>query len=535
MANESISINTRVVAPVTAIPFLHHALCTIRPSTPAFLTGFSDSVASWMIADPETGKGICAELGANNYAQRLKSLGCLTNDPAYIWVDCHFKQIAVANPDGSIPAISKPDVVYLGRRTRAVVSVQTFTFGDSGAASTSTRIRVNPARFLYSDSTPAGALADVTVDADGVLTPTQLATAAVVALNALPDFTGSFAAASALGVVTITSDVAGFPLIVEVTSTTGGPTMTQAITTANIAGDYELDLLDIQGAAEFNTSGDNVPGRKFFFVTDLQLDDTVNDEGAAWVEDQASTASFNPPRLYVFGQHSTTGDKSITIGGDLAGNFDPAAVAAASQIAQAANAGIGYANSFVLDHDRLEFAVAGLFGRCIGFLPGQVSFTDKVLYGSTANAKMTRRSYGDDDLLTDERKFNTYGAEGLFGSCQWGYLSDGSFIDRKWLEAYVTYLCSTRLVAWKQRLNIVAYTNDSISAGAGIIANAMAELPAIDTSSIVITFLPRASVNPNDIATRVYKDYSAFAVSFGVINRIGTPADPIQVTINDAG
>ena len=92
-----------------------------------------------------------------------------------------------------------------------------------------------------------------------------------------------------------------------------------------------------------------------------------------------------------------------------------------------------------------------------------------------------------------------------------------------------------RLVVWKQRNNITAYTDDSISAGAGIIAGAMAELPAIDTSTIEVSFLPRAAVNPANIAARIYNNYNAFAVSFGVINKIGTLNDPIQVTINDAG
>ena len=533
--NPSVSIKTTVVAPAPGLNFLHRALLTCRPSSSPFLTGFEDSTQPWMLADIGTGKGLVAELGANNYASRLKSLGATTDDPAYIAVDNHFKQLAVALPNGVIPSIRRPDVVYLGRRTRAVNSEQTFTFGNAGAAGTSVRIRINPARFIFSDASPAGALADVTVDADGVLTPTQLATAAATALGLVPGFAAHFTATPALGVVTIASLVDGYPLIIEVTASTGGPTMSQAVTTANVAGNYALDLDDIQAAAEFNNTGDNVLGRKFFWITDLQGDDVVNDEGAQWVEDQADTAQFDPPRGYIFGQWSTTGAKRITFSGDFIGNFDPTATASASQTAQAANAGIGYTTSFVLDHDRWEHCVMALYGRCVGYLPGQVSFTDKVLYGSTSNARMTRRDYGDNDSLTDERAFNSYLAEGPFGACQWGYLSDGSFIDRKWIEWYVTYLCGLRLVEWKQRNNITAYTDDSISAGAGIIAGAMAEVPAVDTASIVVSFLPRSAVNPGDIAARVYKDYSAFAVSFGVINKIGTLNEPIQVTINDAG
>jgi len=535
MGNPSVNIKTTVVAPAPGLNFLHRTLLTFRPSTSTFLAGFENSTQSWMTVDPGTGLGIFAEFGANNYASRLKSLGATVDDPAYIEIDNHFTQLAVAQPNGTIPSIKRPDVVYLGRRTRAVNSTQTFTFTNSGAASTSVRIRVNPSKFRFSTASPAGALADVSVAADGVLTPTQLAVAAAAALNAVTDFAANFSATPALGVVTVASLVDGYPLIIEVTSSTGGPTMTQAVTTTNIAGDYALDLDDIQAAAEFNTTGDNVPGRKFFWVTDLQCDDVVNDEGAQWVEDQASTALHNPPRGYIFGQASTTGAKLITFGGNFIGNFDPTATDSASQTAQAANAGIGYTTSFVLDHDRWEHAVMALLGRTTGYLPGEVSFTDKVLYGSTVNSRMTPRDYGDDDSLTDDRKFNVYSAEGPRGACQWGFLSDGSFIDRKWIEWYVTYLCSLRLVEWKQRNNITAYTDDSISAGAGIIAAAMAELPAIDTTSIVISFLPRGAVNPGNIAARVYNDYSAFAVSFGVINKIGTLSDPIQVTINDAG
>lgn len=532
----SVNFQTRVVAPSSALVFLHHALLTFRPSTSTFLTGFENSAQSWMFQSPTTGKGLVAELGADNYASRLKSLGATTSDPAFIAVDAHFKALAVANPDGTIPGITRPDVVYLGRRTRAVNSAQTFTFTTIGAADTSVRIRVNPAKYIFASATPAGALADITVAADGALTVTQLADDAVAQLNAITGFSDNFLASNVAGVVTVASLVDGYPLIIEVTSTLGGPVMTQAITTANVAGDYILDLNDIQTAAsEFVATGDNVPSRKYFWVTDLQGDDVVNNEGSEWAEDQADTAQYNPPRGYIFGQWSTTGDKSITIGGDLCGNFDPAAVASAAQVAQAANAGTGWTTSFVADHDRYEPLVPALYGRCIGFLPGQVSFTDKVLFGATNNAKMTPRDYGDNESLMQDRDFCSYGAEGPRGSFRDGSMPDGSFIDRKWLEWYATYLCNTRLVAWKQRANIITYTDDAIAAGAGIIAAALAELPAIDPASISVSFLGRAAVNPNNIANRIYNDYSAFAVSFGVINQIGTLSDPISVVINDAG
>jgi hypothetical protein len=77
--NPSVSIKTTVVAPAPGLNFLHRALLTCRPGSAAFETGFEDSVQSWMFADIGTGKGLVAELGANNYASRLKSLGATTD------------------------------------------------------------------------------------------------------------------------------------------------------------------------------------------------------------------------------------------------------------------------------------------------------------------------------------------------------------------------------------------------------------------------------------------------------------------------
>jgi hypothetical protein len=73
----------------------------------------------------------------------------------------------------------------------------------------------------------------------------------------------------------ITGDVAGYPLVLFIRSSSPGPTMTQVITTANTPGDYALDLDDIQAAAEFGNLLD-FPSRRFYWITDLQGDDEVN-------------------------------------------------------------------------------------------------------------------------------------------------------------------------------------------------------------------------------------------------------------------
>lgn len=528
--NPSVFIQTTVASPVVAVPYLNHALVTFVPKNSTFATNFAASSASWMFKDPASLEGLVAALQPGNWDSRLRSLGCPETDPVWLAADAHFNQLTVADANGQRARLSRPDVLYVGRRTRAVASANTFTFATNDAGRV--RIRVNPAKFLYTDSSPVGSLADVTVVADGVLTVAQLATAAAAALNALPDFSAHFLAAAALGVVTVTGDVEGYPLILSVVASTPGPTITQAVTTANVAGDYEDDLNDIQQALEYGSELD-VPSRKAYWVTDLQLDDVVNAEGMAWAEDQYT--SNTPPRDYRFWGQSTSGDRRITIGGNFVGNFDPTSTDSATQTAHEANGGTGWTRGSVFDHDRFEFAVVALLGRTIGYKPGLISFTDKVLYGGTPASRMSPRDFGDNENLTngDERAFNWYGAEGPFGSARWGYTANGSFKDRKWLEDYVTWQVTTDLIAWKQINNITAYTNDAIAAGSAIIKIAIAKVPAVIADSIGVVSLERDQVNPANIVARVYYDYVGTGLSGGIINKIGTPSEPVPITITD--
>jgi hypothetical protein len=527
----SVVFKTEVLAPVTGQPFLNHALITFRPSTSDFLTGFTTSSQLWMFKDQNSLLGLVAEVGPNNWQSRLLSLGATSTEPVWRALDSLFNQQSVADAQGNRTRIPLPDAIYLGRRTSAVISQAEIEFVDNVAGTT--RVRINPAGFIFAGSTPAGSLADVSIVSDGALTPTQLAAALAAALNALPAFTGLFSATPALGVVTIASDVAGYPLIIDVSVTTPGPDVTNTRVTANVANAYRDDLIEMQTAFELG-SHLNPPMRRAYWITDLQADDVVNAEGFKFAEDQADVGQFNPPRPYIFQAWSSTGSKAIYFDGDLIGNFDPTATASAAVLAKAANNSTGWTRGSVNDHDRYEFNVTGLLGRCIGFLPGQVSFTSKVLYGSTTNSRMTGRDYGDNESLSQDNYFNWYSAEGARGSQKWGYLSNGSFIDRIWLADYSTYLCTLRLREWMQLKDIVTYSDDDIEAGAGIVAAALTELPAINPSTITVTFLTRAQVSSNDIALRVYKFYAAFADTFGVINQIGTLAEPINVSLQDA-
>lgn len=526
----SVTVQTILSSNVTAVPYLHHALLTFVPQDATFASNFAASTQDWMFISPDTGDGLVAELTPDTWQSRLKSLGADETEPVWIAVDAHFNQLMPPNSAGIRAPITKPDKVYIGRRTSAAVSEMTITFGSNTAGNVT--VTINPAKFLYSGSNPAGALAQTTVVADGVLTTGDLADALEAQLLAIPDFAAHFLAVSDnTNTVTITALNPGYPLIGFVRSTTPGPTMTSAITTANVANAYRDDLFEMQGAAEFGELVDP-PSRKWYWITDLQGDDVVNAEGMAWVESQADASTYTPIRDYQFFAWSTTGARLVTFGGAAIGNFNPAATDSAAQEAAAANSGEGWSRSGVWDHDRFEFFTAAMLGRTIGYKPGEVSFTSKELYGSTVASRMAPRDYGDSESLTIDRTFNTYCAEGPRGMAKWGYLANGLFVDQKWTEDYVTWQVRTDLTDWMILNNNTTYTNDSLDAGKAIVKMAIAKVPAVIPGSIGVVALTRDQVNPANIVARVYYDYTGTGEAAGVINRMGTPSNPIPIYIS---
>src|SRR5688572_30993455 len=548
----AVSVNPVVTTPTTVVPYLNHAMFSFVPEDSTFATNFAASTQPWMLISPTSLEGLVAEVGPENWQSRLQSLGATSAEPVWTALSAHFNPLGAIDANGNrVPLrVQKPDVAYIGRRTRAELSTNTIEFSNNTAGRV--RVKVNESRYLYASEDPAGALADVTVVADGILTVTQLATALAAALTAVADFAAHFTAVAALGVVTITALVEGYPLIVSLAASTPGPTMLLADTTPHTPGDYALDLDDIQAASEFGALVDP-PRRRWYWANDLQGSDAVNAEGMEWAENEYATET--PPRRYQFASESKSGARRITVGGDFIGNFDPTSTASAAAEAAAANGGFGWSRGSVHDHDRYEFLVPALLGRTIAYLPGEVSFTSKVLQGGSDPAKMSPRDFGDNETLTlaDSRRFNFYSADGpgLLGQAKWGYLSDGSFMDRKWLEDYLEYVVRTRLLAFMQERNIVTYTDDDIEAGRNVIELAIASIPAIAAASVVVVSLAIASipaiaaasvvvvsltrdqVNPANIVARIYLDYSGSGESTGVINRFGTPSDPIQITITD--
>lgn len=531
----AVSVQAQFIAANTAVPYLHHMLITGVPEDTTFRTNFQNSTQSWMHLDPDTLQGLVAEMTEDTWESRLKSLGATSSEPMWIAMQAYWNALRVADGDGNRERVVKPDVVYLGRRTSAVVSINTFTFTTNTAGRVV--IKVNESRYLYAGSTPAGALAQTTVIADGVLTIGDLADNAAAQLTAIADLAAHFTAVSdGIDTVTVTGLQPGYPLVLGIMSSTPGPDFTQAITTANVGGAYDADLDEMQAAAEFGQLVDP-PRRRYYWITDLQGDDVVNAEGAAWVQDQ--DASFTPKRDYQFRMWSTSGARPITIGGNLVGNFDPTSTDSAAAEAQAANAGEGWSRAGVWDHDRMEFLTVALAGRCDGYLPGEVYYMAKVLQGGAAAARMSPRDFGDDESLSlkDERAFNFYSADGpgLDGMTKWGYLANGKWSDDQWAEDYIEYQVRVDLLQWMVFSNIITYTNATLKAGEGIIAQALAKIPAVIKESIGVVSLERSQVNPADIVARIYLDYTARGVGAGAINRFGTPGSPIPITIQTNG
>jgi hypothetical protein len=530
----AVSVNPVVTTPVTTVPYLNRAMLSFVPQDSTFAANLAASSQPWVYQSPTSLQGIAMELGPGTWESRLLSLGAPDDEP--IWIACaaHFNPLGALDSSGNRNPLSikKPDLLIAGVRTRAELSTNTITFTNATAGRV--RVKVNESKFLFANDSPVGALADVTIVADGVLTPTDLASALTLALNNTAAFATHFLATSALGVVTITAVEVGYPLIVSMMVSTPGPTMALADTTPHTPGDYALDLDDIQAATEFGELVDP-PQRRWYWGNDLQGSDAVNAEGMEWAETQFT--GENPPRRYQFVSWSTTGARLITVSGQQVGNFNPTSTESAAQNAAEANGGFGWSRGSVWDHDRYEFLVPALLGRTIAYLPGEISFTSKVLQGGVAAAKMSPRDFGDNETLTlgDSRRFNWYSADGpgQSGQAKWGYLSDGSFMDRKWLEDYLEYVVRVGLLSFMQERNIVTYTDEDIAAGKAVIERAIASIPAVIADSIVVVSLTRDQVNPANIVARIYLDYVGSGDSSGVINRIGTPEDPIAITITD--
>lgn len=517
----SVNLAVTVSAPVTVKSYQQHALITFVPSTTDFMNGFLAAPAQKDVVfkDPNTLETLVIKLPAVGWEGKLTALGATSDEPLWHAINGHFNPKTVPDENGIAQPTVIPDVVYIGRRTSATVTIKTLTYTTNTIGSTT--YYVLPAPFIFGDNPEpnVGALAIFTVDADGILTPTQLATDFQTQFNAAVDPSIAVAAPGGPGESTVTSAAAGYPIVIVAISTNPGPTVTQTDDTSVLADAYYDDLEEMKQAAEIGIPNDplSVPMRRWYWITDLQQNDLVNAQGFDWAQDQGA---LFPIRDYQY--HGWSGS---------ALNFSALAANSPAQLAQQANGGDGWSRGSVWHHNEWEFIVPCEYGRCIGYEPGEVNFGTKVLYGANSDAKISPRDYGDAENLAVERTFNYYSAEGTRGMTKWGYLADGSYIDRKWTEDWIRRTGYDALIAFMQRNNILTFTDDDIIRGQGIIKGVVAACKAVDPNKVTVTFKRRAALDPNDIANRRYVDYAVVAGGRGVINMFGTPTNPILITV----
>lgn len=520
--DQSANVNASVVAPVTEKSYQQRALFSFVPSTVAFMNAFLALQASDdVFIDADTMEPLVLRLTPSTWQGKLKALAALPSEPVWHAANAYFNPSAEPASNGVASPVTISDELYIGRRTSAVPTVKllTYTTNDEG----STTYWVMPAKYIFGNN-PApnkGALAIFTIAADGVLTTTQLALAFQTAFNlAVPATIASAAPGANPGESEVTSAAAGYPIVILVKSSNPGPTVTQEDTTVNVANAYSTDLQEMVNAAELageaNPLAESV--RRFYWITDLQANDVVNAEGFAFVDAQAM---LSPIRDYQFKGWSTDPE-----------NFDPLASSSPAQDAQAANGGDGWHRGVVYMHPRWEFAVAALLGRCVGYEPGGIQFSGRRLNNpGVPDAQIQPINYGDNEALANERKFDFYSSDGTDGMSKWGYLADGSYTDRKWTEDWLRRICTIELMRFQQVKEIVTYTDDDIVAGAGVIQATVATCLAVDPDTIVVTFKRRREVSANNIANRIYIDYFLVCGGRGIINQIGTPQNPVQITV----
>lgn len=518
--NQLANVQAAVVAPVTPKSYQQRAGFTFSPSTALFETAFLALVASDdVFVDANTMEPVALRLTPGTWMAKLKALGALPTEPVWRAANAYFNPSAEPASNGVSAPVTISDELYIGRRTTsAVPTIKTLTYTTNDAGVTT--YYVFPSKYVFTSQTPAGALATFTVTADAVLTVTQLATAFQTAFNAAVDPSIAVAAAGGPGESTVTSTADSYPIIILAVSSNPGPTVTQTDDTALVAGTYLADLLAITNAMEragdTNPNAENV--RRCYWWTDLQCCDAVNAEGFAFAEQQGA---LTPVRDYQF--HGWSSDPE---------NFDPLAASSPAQDAQAANGGEGWHRGAVFHHPRWQFDVPMWFGRCVGYEPGLINFSARRLFNpSVPDHQSQKIDYGDNESLAQERKFNYYSSDGTAGATKWGYLADGSFVDRKWTEDWIRRTCEEALTLFQQVNDIVTYTDDDIVAGAKVVQATVSRCFAVNPEQVTVTFRRRSEVNPNNIANRVYIDYFVVAGGRGIINQIGTPTQPVQITV----
>lgn len=512
-ADPSVVVNVQFVQDTEDVTHLQRGLLMFTAFDPTFEANYITAANLY--------SGIALPFTRANYIGLLDAFAAPGDEPVRAQLGAFWRPRGAKNDNGNRPIVRIGDEVWTGRRTRSAVTEYLLTIGggDPPPAGTIT-ITICPKGTGDGEQRQLTFVAQELVIADGILSLAAVRNAAVAQLNGNADFAAIAVAApgGADGELTITTNTPGYPLVVSVASTVGGPTIVADKVSTHVAGNFELDFDDIRAAVEQNGPAAK---REFYWCTDGQYDDDVNEEAFAYMD----TLDADPSEPEAYQYHGQSNSPL---------NFD--ALSAGTSPAEIANAA-GYKRASVVNHPYCENLVAAEYGRCIAYTVGNINFHGRELNGDDADAIMTQVNYGANEPLATDRFFNYYGDEGVAGMFKWGYTAESTtgserFWDQKWLEDILEFEIRQSLTRLQQSNDIIPYTDEGIAQGEAAILAAATAIPALITDTISVTSVPRREVNPSNLVSRTYVDYTVRAEAAGAINRFGTKAIPIAVTVS---
>lgn len=492
---------------------LQRLLITFVPSTPGFAAGF----ATLGDYGPVNARRAMV-LTPTNYRSRLEAAGAASDEPIWRALDAFWNPRGALDISGSRTPdpVALTDYIVIGTReladptswnldvTSNAVGFITVTIDPQGSGDGTARILTERAQ--------------VVVESDGVKTIADLRDEIVAGLTAIAAFT-SVATAAPGGPADLDVDTIadGYPLIVRVSVTSGGPTYALVNNTPYPALSWETDFDDVRQAVET----DGLGARAFWHVHDLQGLDALNLAAANYMD---TLAAATVPAQYIYWAWSYSLE-----------NFDPLAVGSPAEVWRTA----AFTRASLWDHDLAENLVPALLGRALGYRPGEVVFSALELNGSVDAAIITKRAKGANEYLANEenRSFNFYSGDGPAGETKWGLLpaarqATPQWIDNTWLTDWLKFVCERDLATWKRSKSIVTYTDDEIVAGGEVLRDSAAAVPAILADTVAVSFLTRAMVSPADRQARRYNYWVVDAEGAGAMVRLGQTTFPIKVNVS---
>lgn len=463
----------------------------------AFLTSATVTNSKGVVID--TG-GLVKELTINDFRGYLDAAGAPATEPIRVALEAHFSQRSYPDAFGIRASITKPDKVYIGRRTSSAVT--SFVYTVTGNLDGVYVLRIG----LFG----LGEVREFKFTASGN-TVTEIRDGLIALAIADTDVTAVFSiAANGVDAIDIDTINDGVPGTVSGTSTGSPVTVVEDTAAGTWSTDYDalVQAAEIDGAME----------RLWYWVHDIQCTDVVNLAAALHIKNLADAGVTPVPRKYRYMAQSHD---------PL--NFDPLSAGAAF-VEQMLAAGYDRSNTI---HKALpEFAASAWMGRCIGYLPGAVGFANMELFGDTEPGEMTPEDYGANEGLADTRRFTWYASVAPDGLTTKPYVpAAGRWVETGWKEDYYELLFNEGVRDLLALRNITTYTNADISAIRKAGEDAISGLPNV--LSVEATVVPREATPDIDIQLRVYLGLALRINVGGQIIQVGTLANPVPLIISE--